>query len=478
MSDLHLQPAHEIADAVRAGKLSAADVLEHHLERIEARNDETGAFVFLDPDRARAVAAGVDRRVAAGEHVGPLAGIPLGIKELEAVEGWPDTHASTAFADEIATYTTTSAARLLAADAVPVGLTASPELGLLPMTVSVLHGACRNPWNLDCNPGGSSGGAAAALAAGLVPLATGSDMGGSIRQPAGLCGVVGVKGTYGRVPRGPGYLGNQNLTHYGPLARTVRDAARYLDCVVGPDERDPFSLAAPPYRFEDAMTQVDLRGTRVAICSGNGIVEASSAVAEVVTEAAEALVSAAGLEVVGDARMTFPDTMAAHAVLALDSNPTTPIAAKMPEVLANFLQTPGVAAMLEIMGNALGPPTLESIGKANEIRWAIYDELARLFSIVDLICVPTTPLPSIPVEGPLPSVIDGVEAGPAAMAGFTHPFNYSGHPAVSVPAGIVDGVPVGMQIVARRHDDVRALAAAAAFEAARPWPLVAPAFSG
>src|SRR5262249_55523093 len=157
---------------------------------------ELNAFVHVDVERAQQVATTIDETVGAGGDPGPLAGVPLGIKELESVEGWPDTAASTVYRDRVATRTTTMTARLLAAGAVPVGLTAAPELGLAPFTISVLHGATTNAWDITKTPAGSSGGSGTALAAGLVPLATGSDMGGSIRLPASYCGVLGFKGTF------------------------------------------------------------------------------------------------------------------------------------------------------------------------------------------------------------------------------------------------------------------------------------------
>lgn len=474
MGDLHSRSAVSIADDVRAGRLRAVDVLEHHLERIERLNGFTGAFVFLDPDRARSVASDVDRRVAAGDDPGPLAGVPLAIKETEQVEGWPDTHASTAFAGDIAPFTNIQCTRLLAAGAVPIGLTAAPEMGLLPMTNSVLHGPCRNPWNLDRNTGGSSGGSAAAVVAGFAALGTGGDMGGSIRQPAGLCGAVGVKGTYGRVPRGPAILGNVNIVHYGPLARTVRDAARYLDCATGTDERDPYSLPAPPYRFEEELARVDLAGRRVAFCTDNGLSGTEPAVAAVLREAVDALIADTGAKEVSlDVR--FPDTRSGNIALMVDTNPDVETAAKMPEVFMNLQNTPGAAPILEMLLEIfMGGMTLEALGRANQVRQALRDEMVRVFDEVDLLLVPTTPAPAFPAEGPLPTVIDGRDVGPVATAAFTHPFNFTGHPAVSVPAGFVEGLPVGLQIVTRRHDDVVALAAAAALERARPWPVVAP----
>jgi aspartyl-tRNA(Asn)/glutamyl-tRNA(Gln) amidotransferase subunit A len=473
MGELHARTAVSIADDVRAGRLRASDILEHHLDRIDRLNAASGTFVFVDPERARSVAADVDRRVAAGDDPGPLAGVPLGIKELEQVEGWPDTHASTAFAEAIAPLTNIQCTRLLAAGAVPVGLTAAPEMGLLPMTNSILHGPCRNPWNLERNTGGSSGGSAAAVVAGFAALGTGGDMGGSIRLPAGLCGAVGVKGTYGRVPRGPGYLGNVNIVHYGPLARSVRDAARYLDCVVGADERDPWSLPAPPYRFEDEIERIDLAGLRVAFCTDNGISGCEPAVAAMLREAADALVRETGMKEV-ELSLHFPDTTAGNTALVVDTNPDVETAAKMPEIVLNLQNTPGAAPIVGMLLEILGPPTLESLGRANQVRQMLRDEMVRVFDEVDVLLVPTTPAPAFPADGPMPEVIAGREVGPVAIAAFTHPFNFTGHPAVSVPAGFVDGLPVGLQIVARRHDDALALAAGFALERARPWPALAP----
>jgi aspartyl-tRNA(Asn)/glutamyl-tRNA(Gln) amidotransferase subunit A len=472
--DLHERAAHDIADAVRAGDLSAREVLEHHLDRIQRINPALNAFVFLDPDRARATADAVDAAIGRGEDPGPLAGVPLGIKELESVEGWPDTRASTARRDRIGTATSTMTTRLLAAGAVPVGLTASPEIGHLPYTCSVLHGPTRNPWDLDRTPGGSSGGSGAALAAGLVPLATGSDMGGSIRLPAGWSGVVGVKGTLGRIPRGPGFLGRAGMIHYGPLARTVRDAARYLDCAAGTDERDPESLPAPPRPFEHLLDAAGLAGRTVAVIDDNGLSPSHPEVRAALRAAADALVAAAELREVG-ASLRFPDlTTGAAALLFADGDPE--MSALMPEVMGNLFVTDGAGPLMEL-AFAGADLSLEAVALANQNRVAINLELARAFDVADLILTPTSPVPAFGCAGPLPTVVDGREVGPQACALFTGPFNISGHPVVSVPMGLVEGAPVGMQIVARRHDDALALAAAAAFEAARPWPQLAPALA-
>jgi len=459
---------------VRKGELKAVDVLAHHLARIDRYNPALNAFVHLDPDRAMGVATDIDRRVAAGEDPGVLAGVPLAIKELESVEGWPETRASTAYRDVIATTTSTMSTRLLAAGAVPVGLTASPEIGRLFFTTSILHGPTHNPWDLSRSPGGSSGGSGAALSAGLVPLATGSDMGGSIRIPAGWCGVVGVKGTYGRVPRSPGYLGHANMVHYGPLARTVADCARFLDVAVGVDQRDPYSLPPPPVPYEQHVAAGVPAGLRVAVVDDLGMSPSHPAVAEALHNAAAVLIEAAGM-VHRPATLQLPDLVTVGAaVLMADADPAT--MEKAPEILMNLLNTPGAAPLMEL---AFSNPdlTLEGVIRTNLMRHEIDTILAELFDDVDVLLVPTTPVPAMGVEGPIPTVVAGRDIGPAAPALFTGVFNLSGNPVVSVPAGLVDGVPVGMQIVARRHQDELALQVAACFEQAKPWPKLAPGYA-
>jgi aspartyl-tRNA(Asn)/glutamyl-tRNA(Gln) amidotransferase subunit A len=469
--ELHRLAARTIADEVRGGKLRAREVLEVHLDRIERLDPAIGAFVHVDPDRARAVADGVDARVAAGEDPGPLAGVPLGIKELEQVEGWPDTRASTTRRDRVGLVTSTMSSRLLAGGAVPVGLTASPEIGHLPYTCSVLHGPTRNPWALDRTPGGSSGGSGAALAAGLVPLATGSDMGGSIRLPAGWSGVVGVKGTLGRIPRGPGFLGHADMIHYGPLARTVGDAARFLDVAAGPDERDPSSLPAPAVPFEVAMDQLDTSGLRIAVVDDNGLSPSDPGVRAALRSSADALLRAVDATEVA-VRLELPDIMqGAAALLFADGDPD--LADLMPEIMGNLFQTPGAGPLMQ---EAFGAAdlSLEAVARSTQVRFDLNQAMARAFDQVDLILIPASPVPAFGCEGPLPTVVDGREIGPQACALFTGPFNMSGHPVVVVPMGSVDGAPTGMQIVARRHQDALALAVAAAFERAQPWPLLAP----
>lgn len=462
----HAAAVTTLADAIRRGDLRARALLEHHLERIARLDPPLGAFVYQDAAGARAAADAIDARIARGEDPGPLAGVPFGVKELEDVAGWPHPRGARVFADVIAATTSTHVTRLRAAGAVPVGLTASPEMGAGSFTASLLHGVCRNPWDLARTPGGSSGGSAAAVARGLVPFATGSDSGGSLRIPASFTGLVGFKGTYGRVPRGPNYVGFPNVRNYGVLTRSVADTARILDCVVGPDEHDPLSLPHPGLSYERALTDVDLRGVRVAWTADLGFGACDPEVARVVRAAADRLVAGTGLAAT-DVPVALDDPEEAWRVL---------MAPDLLELYAPFLpaRAADVNPMLQFLFGLSAGLGMRDLARAALVRDRLVQSLAALFETIDLLLLPTTPIPAFTAEGPPPTTIDGRLVSPLATVAQTYVFNLSGHPAISVPAGIIDGTPIGLQIVARRHADARVLAAAAAFERLSPWPLLAP----
>lgn len=459
---LHARAVTELADAIRRGDLRARTVLDHHLARLARVNPPLGAFVFEDAAGARAAADAIDARIARGEDPGPLAGVPFGVKELEDVAGWPHPRGARVFADVIAATTSTHVTRLRRAGAVPVGLTASPEMGAASFTASLLHGVCRNPWDPTRTPGGSSGGSAAAVASGLVPFATGSDSGGSLRIPAAFTGLVGFKGTYGRVPRGPSYVGFPNVRNYGVLTRSVADTARILDCVVGVDEHDPLSLPHPGMSFEDALARTDLRGTRTAWSSDLGFGACEPEVARVVRAAADALVAGAGLTAT-DVAVALADPEEAWRVL---------MAPDLLELYAPFLpaRAAEVNPLLQFLFSIAEGLGMRDLARAARVRDVVVQALAAVFDETDLLLMPTTPIPAFAAEGPPPTTIAGRAVGPLLTVAQTYVFNLSGHPAISVPAGLVDGIPIGLQIIGRRHDDLRVLAAAHRFEQLRPFP--------
>lgn len=461
--------AHEIADLVRGGDISAKETLEVFLERIDAHNEELNAIVHLDPDRARAEAAEVDRRLAAGDDPGPLAGLPIGIKELEHVRGWPSTGASVPHSGEVAERDGVQTARLRAAGAVIVGLTASPEFGSTAYTRSYLHGTTRNPWNPERTPGGSSGGSAAAVGAAILPIASGSDGGGSIRIPASYTGLFGAKGTFGRIPKGTGPESSLT-TAYGCMARSVRDAARWWDCVVGADERDQYSLPHPGLHYEATLDELP-QGLRAAWSEDLGYGAASREVLDITRAAATKLLDVAGIELV-DRPIVLKDMSVAW---GLFNHPGTWLDVRdhWPERSEEI--TPPVRASVRDAENRF---TVAEVARAIERRHQNNVILAEVFDDVDLILTPTTGTTAFRAEGPPPREVDGREIRNVMHTLFTYPFNVSGHPAFSLPCGLdADGLPVGLQIVTRRHHDHVLFRLSRVFEQTCPWTKIATAYA-
>ncbi|MEV0671074.1 amidase family protein [Mycobacterium sp. NPDC050441] len=443
----------DIAAAVRSGETSAVDTVGAALGRIESHNGAIGAFVHVDAEGALARAEELDRLVSRGVDPGPLAGVPLGVKELHPVTGWPFAMGSALYADRVADHTCTLVARAVVAGAVPIGLTASPEFGRASYTASELHGVTRNPWNPRLTPGGSSGGSAAAVAAGMVPIATGTDGAGSLRIPASYCALVGFKTTYGLVPRGPRHRGAADNDHYGALTRTVRDTARFLDCVCGLDPYDRASLPAPG-RFEDGLN-ADLRGLRVAFAPDLGNAPCDPTVAEVASEAAQRFIAAAGVMQVTAGLHLDPACGTAYRTLSSS------------DVYSQVRDAPpGRAVHSTLRGylDAAARVDADALADAHEVRARLVAATAEAFEDFDLLLTPATQVPAFPAAGPMPTEIAGRSVDHWGALAVTFPFNLTGQPAISVPAGTVGGAPIGLQIVGRRHADALVLAAAALVE--------------
>jgi aspartyl-tRNA(Asn)/glutamyl-tRNA(Gln) amidotransferase subunit A len=469
--NLYERDAWELADAVRAGDVSAQELLEVHLERIDRLDPVLNAICFRDDAAAREVAADVDRRVAAGEDPGPLAGLPLGVKELSQVAGWPDTEASRIYADRVASQDSHEMARLRASGAVLVGLTTASEFGAVSYTNTPLHGITRNPWNPERTPGGSSGGSAAAVAAGMLPIASGSDGGGSIRIPAAYCGLFGWKPTFGSIGAGPGPYNTALQSVHGSMARSVRDAARYVDATGGPTPDDPTSLPMPAVPYEEQVVSGQatdaLRGLRVAWSSTVGYAVTDPEVEKLVHQAALALIEEAGLELV-DVPVELPRPGLTWGLLSsLD--------------LAAF-HLDAARDRLDLVTDVprMGFETIEHLRpegllKAIRRRCELISAAGQIFEQVDLLLTPTTPVPAFVAEGTLVGEIAGEQVNLFGLsAPFTAPFNITGQPAASIPVGTVDGLPIALQVVARRHEDHLCLGAGVLVEQARPWPKLAP----
>jgi aspartyl-tRNA(Asn)/glutamyl-tRNA(Gln) amidotransferase subunit A len=455
------ETAIEIAESVRAGERKAVEVLDECLAAVAAGNDALNAFVHLDEAQARAAAEAVDEAVARGDDPGPFAGVPFGVKDLDDCAGMPTSHGSLVYkgrgpvaADSI------HVARLRAAGGIPIGKTAAPEFGTLNFTKTKAWGITRNPWNPSRTPGGSSGGSAAAVAAGLVPVATASDGGGSTRIPAGFSGLVGLKPSHGRIPH-PGPSGSQTAVH-GMLTTTVADSARHLDVTAGPHDDDRLSLPAADVRYEDLIESLSVAGLRARWSVDLGFVEEVDLdVARVAEAAASALVAAAGLELDGkDVILTDP-------VRTWLSGGALDLWFSIEEDM-----WPGVADDLTRYSRDSLDQTqdypLPKYARAVRRREQLTLDAARLFGEVDVLLTPTTAVPAFPAEGPPP--------GGAMATPFTMLANLCWNPSISVPAGLTkDGLPVGLQITVPRHRDDVALRLARIFEQSNPWPRHAPA---
>jgi len=355
---------------------------------------------------------------------------------------------------------------LRAAGAVPIGKTAAPEFGAIHYTSTPAWGTTRNPWNLAHTPGGSSGGSAAAVAAGLVPFCTASDGGGSTRIPAAFSGLFGFKASYGRVPH-PRAMESQT-TSLGALTTTVADSARLLDVIAGPDDRDRASLPPPSVRYEDAVEALAVSGLRVCWSPDLGFATVDPDVAGITEEAAADLVKAAGLKLVDrPVQLTDPvkTWMSAGAVdLWMDLEPGM-WPERRPEF--DYVVRTGLKRSQDM--------TIVRFAGILKHRQRLEEEVAALFRDVDVLLTPTTAIPAFGAQGPVPKQVNGQDIAPGMTVPFTMLANLCWNPAASVPAGLTpDGLPVGLQIMARRHADEVVFRLARIFEQTRPWPRTAP----
>ncbi len=471
MTEVWERDAWELADDVRRGELKSADLLDVFLERVDKLDPELNAFAYRDVPSARAQAAAVDASVARGEDPGPWAGVPMGVKELAQVEGWPNTHASKVFEHDIAERDCTETKRLRAAGAVFVGLTTSPEFGSVNWTRTFLHGTTRNPWNPERTPGGSSGGSAAAVASGMLPICTGSDGGGSIRIPSSYSGLFGFKVSFGRVGN-DGPFDNGLTSVPGPMCRSVRDAARYVDAIAGPTAIDPTSLPRPARSYEDAVVSGDaaarLSGKRATWSSTLGFAVCDPEVEKLAHEAALALCADAGIELI-DVDVRLPKPGQAWSIISNISGATH----YGERVYASSLDilTPVVKAGYDSLRDFPMDTVLRALRRRDELLAAI----AAVFDEIDILLTPTTATTAFVAEGPPPFEIAGQSVGGMGSVPYTAPFNISGMPGVSIPVGCAsDGLPVGLQAVTRRHDEELVLGCGAIAEANRPWQKFAP----
>ena len=456
-----------VARRIRTKEVSPVAMVEAVLARIEALQPTVNAFITVTADEAREAARRAEAAVLAGERLGPLHGVPFSVKDLLFTKGVRTTMGSLIFADQVPGEDAVPVRRLREAGAILVGKTTTPEFGHKPLTDSPLFGATRNPWDLSRTAGGSSGGAAAAVATGQGPLALGTDGGGSVRLPASCCGIVGLKPTLGRVPHVHQSDLFSSTSYIGPMARTVAETAACFDALVGFDAGDPYSRPEPA----DDPRDVSVRGLRIGWLPrvGNRLVDPE------VLASCEAAVRhlegrGAHVETVDEDMSAFERTF----LIGLQAG----LAARVGSHMAKFGDKVAVSLRESIERGAQWSAVdwVNALGQ----RTAVYRRVNALLQRFDFLLSPTLSRPALAVDHDAfkPITIAGEEAGTIRGAWYPYlwPFNLSGHPAISLPCGwSSDGLPIGLQIVGPWYGDRRVLALAGHLErerpCARPMPL-------
>jgi len=452
----------ELCQELRSGRASSVDLMNEVLAAIAREQPRLNAIVAQHSNESLLDAArAAEQRIRTGQ-ARPLEGIPLGVKDLENATGLVTSYGSRPYAGNVATQDSIHVERLRAAGAIVVGKTNVPEFGSAALTKNLLHGVTGSPWNPAHTPGGSSGGSAAALAGEILPLVTASDAAGSIRIPASFVGAFGLKPSYGRVPRGPYPHWEYAMAQaYGPLTKTVEDAALVLDLIAGPDPRDPTSLPAAPLPYAEVLRGALPAGLRIGFSPDLGHAVVDPDVAAVVEDAARTFAKLGHrlLPVRGG-----PPDLVGEWGLVSAFEIGGRIAPLLPDKEAEFGR-----ALMNVVSIARGVDQ-RWWGEAAQRRADLVRWVAAVFSEHDLLLTPTVPFDPPPAKGPFPSETEDGSRRLAGVATFTAPFNLSLSPAASVRAGMSRrGFPVGLQIVGPQHRDDLVLLAARAFERERPW---------
>jgi aspartyl-tRNA(Asn)/glutamyl-tRNA(Gln) amidotransferase subunit A len=458
---MHYLSARELVRLIGTKKLSPLDLMEETLRRIDAVNPILNAFISVRADEALDEARAMTEQLTSGKEPGPLQGIPIGVKDLEDVEGMVTSFGSIPYKHNLAQNDSIQVARLREAGAIVIGKTNTPEFGFTGFTKNLLYGVTRNPWNTERTPGGSSGGSAAAVAGGLVPMASGSDAGGSIRIPASYSGCFGLKTSFGRIVRGPLFLLHTHpLWCMGPLTRTVEDAALYLDCVAGYHPCDPESLPNPGQSFLKSVHTIP-SNLRIAFSPTLGYATVQEDVMAKVEEAVKYFADMGHSVELWDG--SLPDVSETWSRLfALD------LYCRLHQDLDRNRKDMG-KTLVSALDQAKSFSVKDHL-EAQKTRTELNRIMGDLFDRFDLLLTPTMPTEAFAAKGPPPGDIDGHPIPLLGAVAFTYPFNLSGHPAATVPAGFTENaLPVGLQIIGPRHRDDLVLQASYAFEQVRPW---------
>ena len=466
-TDLCFTPATELVSLIRRRKVSPLEVTKAVLARIERVNPPLNAYCTVAAEQALDAAKRATAVPRRGASLGALHGIPVSIKDLTLTKGIRTTEGSKIFADRVPDRDALVVERLKAAGAIVLGKTNTPEFGAGANTFNAVFGPTRNPWNPALTCGGSSGGAAVALATGMGPLAQGSDLGGSLRLPAAFCGVVGFRTSPGLVPIWPATLAWDPWTVQGPMARTVPDTALMLAALAGPDPRAPLSYAVDTRALTRAVRAPRIKGLRVAWGGNLGITPVDDEVLKV-CHRATAVFTKLGAQV----DEAHPDFGGLHEIVNVSRGAS--MVARHAEKLEKWRAVMQENLVKNIEYGLTLTPT--DIGRAERMRTELWHRVREFYMRYDLIVTPTAAVPPFPVEVVYPREINGKPMTHyIEWALLTYAFTVVGLPAISVPCGFTRrGLPVGLQIAGRWRNEVTVLRAAAAFETAQPWAHLKP----
>jgi len=467
MPELCRMSAVALEKALRAKKVSAREVLDAHLKQIERVNPKVNAVITLVADAARERAKQADEAAAKGRFLGPLHGLPVAHKDLQDTKGIRTTYGSPIFKDYVPTQNTLTIERIYQAGAVPMGKTNVPEFGAGSQTFNPVFGATKNPHDLTKTCGGSSGGAAVALACGMTPIADGSDTGGSLRNPAAFCGVVGFRSSPGRVARYPTANAWSTISVTGPMARTVADTAMFFAAIAGPDARAPLSIHEPGSRFAKPLGR-DFKGVRIAWAADFAGLPFDRRIREVFAARRKNFESLGA--VVEEASPDMSGADEAFKVLRALSfyQQHAPKLEKYPgQIKATVMEE------IERGAKLTGPRVMA----AEELRSKLFARFGEFLTKYEYVVLPVTQVPAFDINQPYITEIEGQKMGSYIdWMRSCYYITVTTHPAISVPGGLTsDGLPVGMQIVGRHHADFEVLQLGHAFEQTQPfvWPTIA-----
>ncbi len=477
--DICFMSACEIAEKINTQELTAQEVTENLIERIEKLNPIINAYCTPTQELAREMAKKADERVRRGEKAGTLNGIPISIKDETEVEGVRTTFGSKIFENNQPRRDDILVKRARNAGAIILGKTNTPAFGFKGETDNLIFGLTKNPWNLERTPGGSSGGAAAAVASGLSPLAIGSDGGGSIRIPSSFCGTYGFKPTFGRVPQSNmlflGYLGT--FVHKGPIVRYVKDAALLLDVLVGEHFSDRYSLPKPNYSYLEKIDEIPSK-LKIGYSLDLGFVKAlDPEVEKSVLDAIQKFDQLNWSIDKSEVKIKNPESVFWTFWASGFGYTFKPFLKKWKDKM-----DPDFAELINVGLNY----SATDLKMAEVQRETIYINISRLLKDFDVIITPTVACSAFEIgksgiydKEKLESnlIINGKRISILGWLSFTYPFNISGHPAASIPCGWSnDGLPIGMQVIGKRFDELTVLQVSKAFENLAPWQEIRPTF--